>query len=172
MRWSDIGDEDCSVARALSVVGDRWTLLILREAFLRTRRFDDFQARTHAPRPVLAERLKTLVEHDVLERRRYSDHPDRYEYRLTEKGLDLYPVVVSLLRWGDRWMTDTPEPPVQLRHRDCGATMHPELACPSCGEWIEARDIEAIGTRRPKPSAPSRPALRAELGRLRGETVG
>jgi DNA-binding HxlR family transcriptional regulator len=147
MRWSEIGEQHCSVARALSVVGDRWSLLILREAFLRTRRFDDFQARTEAPRPVLAERLKTLVEHDVLERRQYSEHPERYEYRLTEKGLDLYPVVVSLLRWGDRWMTDGDEPPVRLRHRDCGELMHPELACPSCGDWISPRDVEAVGTR-------------------------
>jgi DNA-binding HxlR family transcriptional regulator len=147
MRWSDIAEQDCSIARALSVVGDRWTLLILREAFVRTRRFDDFQARTGAPRPVLAERLKTLVEHDVFERRRYSDHPERYEYRLTEKGLDLYPVVVSLLGWGDRWMTEAAEPPVRLRHRDCGELIHPELACPSCGDWIAPRDIEAVVAR-------------------------
>jgi DNA-binding HxlR family transcriptional regulator len=147
MRWSEIGEQDCSIARALSVVGDRWSLLIMREAFLRTRRFDDFQARTEAPRPVLAERLKTLVEHGVLERRQYSEHPERYEYRLTEKGLDLYPVVVSLLRWGDRWMTEGEEPPVRLRHRDCGELMHPELACPACGDWISPRDIEAVGTR-------------------------
>jgi DNA-binding HxlR family transcriptional regulator len=149
MRWSEIGEQDCSIARALSVVGDRWSLLILREAFLRTRRFDDFQVRTGAPRPVLAERLKTLVEHDVLERRQYSEHPERYEYRLTEKGLDLYPVVVSLLGWGDRWMTDGDEPPVRLRHRDCGDFIHPELACPSCGDWISPRDVEAVGTRSP-----------------------
>lgn len=144
MRWSDIGEQDCSIARALSVVGDRWTLLILREAFLRTRRFDDFQARTGAPRPVLAERLKTLVEHEVLERRRYSDHPERYEYRLTEKGLDLYPVVVSLLSWGDRWMTDAGQPPVKLRHRDCGELIHPELACPACGDGVGPHDIEPV----------------------------
>ena len=141
MRWSDIGDQDCSIARALSVVGDRWTLLVLREAFVRTRRFEDFQEFTGAPRPVLAERLKSLVEHGVLERRRYSERPDRYEYRLTPKGLDLYPVVVSLLRWGDRWMTDGPVP-VELRHRDCGEVVHPELACPSCGEFVGARDME------------------------------
>ncbi len=126
------------------MVGDRWTLLILREAFMRTRRFEDLQARTGAPRPVLSERLKTLVQHGILERRRYSEHPDRYEYRLSPKGLDLYPVVVSLLRWGDRWMDAAEEPPVQLRHRDCGAVMLPELACPACGEWVGARDVEAV----------------------------
>lgn len=148
MRWSEIGDQDCSVARALSVIGDRWTLLVLREAFWRVRRFEDFQARTGAPRQVLAERLKTLVDRGVLERRRYSERPERFEYRLTAKGLDLYPVLISLLRWGDDWMADADEPPpVELRHRNCGATIHPELSCPSCGELLTARDIEAIDHR-------------------------
>jgi len=143
MRWSDIGEQDCSVARALSVIGDRWTMLVLREAFMRTRRFDDFQRNTGAPRPVLADRLRILVDNGVLMRHPYGNHPDRFEYRLTEKGLDLYPVVVSLLRWGDRWMTDQDDPPVQLRHKECGHAMHPELACPECGEWVGARDIAA-----------------------------
>jgi len=144
MRWSQIDQQECSIARALSVVGDRWTMMVLREAFMRTRRFEDFQARTGAPRQILSERLKSLVDDGVLERRKYSERPDRYEYRLTEKGLDLYPVVVSLLRWGDRWMTDRKGAPVALRPRDCGHLMHPELACPECGEWLEARDIEAL----------------------------
>jgi DNA-binding HxlR family transcriptional regulator len=142
VRWSEIAEQDCSIAKALSVVGDRWTLLVLREAFVRTRRFEDFQARTGAPRPVLAERLKTLVEHGVLERRRYSERPDRYEYRLTQKGLGLYPVLVSLMEWGDRWMTDGPAP-VEIRHRACGEIVKPGLACPSCGEFVGPRDMEA-----------------------------
>src|SRR4051794_4921023 len=120
MRWSEIGEQDCSIAQALSIVGDRWTMLILRDAFRRTRRFEDFQARTGAPRPILAERLKTLVDNGVLERQQYSERPDRYEYRLTEKGLALYPVMVSLLRWGDGWLSDGDDPPVELRHRGCG----------------------------------------------------
>jgi DNA-binding HxlR family transcriptional regulator len=144
MRWSDIGSQQCSVARALSVVGDRWTLLVLREAFFRTRRFEDFQARTGAPRPVLAERLRSLVEDGVLERRQYSERPDRFEYRLTEKGVDLYPVLVSLLRWGDRWMAGDAELPITLRHRSCGQIIEPELTCPACGESITARDMEAL----------------------------
>jgi DNA-binding HxlR family transcriptional regulator len=147
MRWSEIDQHDCSVARALSVVGDRWTMLVLKEAFMRARRFEDFQARTGAPRPVLAERLKALVDDGVLERRQYSERPDRFEYRLTEKGRDLYPVVVSLLRWGDRWMTGKAGPPVELKHRACGHTMYPELACPHCGEWLGARDMEATSRR-------------------------
>ncbi len=144
VRWSEIGTQNCSVARALSVVGDRWTLLVLREAFYRTRRFEDFQARTGAPRPVLAERLRSLVEDGVLEKRQYSDRPDRYEYRLTERGIDLYPVLVALLRWGDRWMADDAELPITLRHRSCGQIVQPELTCPACGERVTARDMEAL----------------------------
>lgn len=147
MRWSEIDQQDCSIAQALSIVGDRWTMMVLREAFMRVRRFEDFQAFTGAPRPVLAERLKTLVENGVLERRRYSERPDRYEYRLTEKGLDLWPVMVSLLRWGDRWLSDKKGPPVELRHKGCGSVVHPELACPDCGEWLGARDMEATASR-------------------------
>jgi len=147
MRWSEIDQQDCSVAQTLSVVGDRWTMLVLREAFMRTRRFEDLQARTGAPRPVLAERLKVLVDNGVLERRLYSERPDRFEYRLTEKGRDLYPVVVSLLSWGDRWMSGRIGPPVELRHKGCGHVMLPELACPECGEWLGARDVEAAATR-------------------------
>jgi DNA-binding HxlR family transcriptional regulator len=143
MRWSEIDQQDCSVAQALSVVGDRWTMLILKEAFMRVRRFEDFQERTGAPRPVLAERLKALVDDGVLEKRRYSERPDRFEYRLTEKGLDLWPVLISLLRWGDKWMTGREGPPVEVRHKACGHAIHPELACPECGDWLEASDMEA-----------------------------
>ena len=96
---------------------------------------------------MLAERLKVLVDNGVLERRLYSERPDRFEYRLTEKGRDLYPVVVSLLSWGDRWMSGRIGPPVELRHKGCGHVMLPELACPECGEWLGARDVEAAATR-------------------------
>jgi DNA-binding HxlR family transcriptional regulator len=147
MRWSEIDQQDCSVAQALSVVGDRWTMLILKEAFMRVRRFEDFQERTGAPRPILAERLKTLVDDGVLEKRLYSERPDRFEYRLTEKGRDLWPVLISLLRWGDRWMTGRNGPPVEIRHRACGHAIHPELACPECGEWLTAADMQATPRR-------------------------
>jgi DNA-binding HxlR family transcriptional regulator len=143
MRWSQIGDQDCSVAKTLSVIGDRWTMLVLREAFMRTRRFDDFQRATGAPRPVLSSRLAALVDEGVLERVPYGANGARHEYRLTEKGLDLYPVIVSLLSWGDRWMPDESGPPVELRHKGCGSVMHPDLACPECGEWLDARDVSA-----------------------------
>ena len=149
MRWSEIDSQDCSVAQALSVVGERWTLLILREAFMRVRRFEDFQELTGAPRAVLADRLKALVDEGVLETRQYSERPDRFEYRLTEKGIDLYPVLIALVRWGDRWMSGRQGPPVEIRHKECGHVVHPELACPACGEWVGARDMEATA-RRPR----------------------
>lgn len=143
MRWSEIGDQRCSVARTLSVIGERWTLLVLREAFLRTRRFDDFQRLTGAPRPILADRLRTLVEQGILERRPYGTHPDRHEYRLTRKGLDLYSVIVSLMEWGDRWMPDALGPPVTLEHATCGHEITPALTCPQCGERVIAREMRA-----------------------------
>jgi DNA-binding HxlR family transcriptional regulator len=141
MRWDEIGGVHCSVARALSVIGDRWTLLVLREAFLRTRRFEDFQRHLGVTRHLLAGRLRKLVNAGILERVPYQEKPSRYEYRLTEKGRDLYPVIVSLLRWGDRWMADEQGPPLVLLHKKCGHRMHPTLACPDCGEPIEPRDV-------------------------------
>ncbi|MBV8984325.1 MAG: helix-turn-helix transcriptional regulator, partial [Acidimicrobiia bacterium] len=124
MRWSEIDQQDCSVAQALSIVGDRWTLLILRDAFMRVRRFEDFLESTGAPRPVLSERLKTLVDNGVLEKQQYSERPDRFEYRLTEMGLDLWPVLISLLRWGDKWEAGKAGPPVEVRHKGCGHVIH------------------------------------------------
>jgi len=148
VRWSDIGETTCSVARALSVVGDRWTLLVLRDAFLGVRRFEDFQADLGTSRHRLADRLRKLVAHDVLERVPYATRPPRYEYRLTEKGRDLYPVVVSLTRWGDRWMAGRHGPPVRLVHRGCGREVMPALTCPACAAPVSARDMEA----RPGPA--------------------
>jgi len=156
MRWNEIGDLTCSVARALSVVGDRWSLLVLRDAFLGIRRFEDFERDLGASRHRLADRLKKLVRHGILERVRYQAHPPRFEYRLTEKGKDLYPVVVSLTKWGDRWMAGKAGPPIELVHKSCGRMAMPRLACPECGEAVSARDMvarpgPALRRRHPKP---------------------
>lgn len=148
MRWRDIGGVPCSVARTLSVVGDRWTLLVLRDCFLGVRRFDDFQARLGATSHVLADRLRKLVEAGVLDRVPYQERPPRFEYRLTEKGRDLYPVIAALVRWGDRWMAGDDGPPLELRHRPCGHRTTPELACSECGEPLDPRDLEV----RPGPA--------------------
>src|SRR5438093_5787947 len=119
MRRTRFADMHCSVARSLDVVGEWWTLLVLRDAFRGVRRFEDFQRDLGIARNVLSDRLQTLVDHGILERRRYSDRPPRDEYRLTAKGLDLYPVIVGLLQWGDKWAADD-GPPVILRHKACG----------------------------------------------------
>lgn len=143
MRWRDVGGVTCSVARALSVVGDRWTLLILRDAFRRVRRFEDFQRGIGITRHRLADRLGKLVREGVMERVRYQERPPRYEYKLTAKGRDLYPVVVSLVGWGDRWMAGDDGPPIELVHRDCGRVIAPVLACPHCHSHVTAHDMDA-----------------------------
>ncbi|MAC35629.1 MAG: transcriptional regulator [Haliea sp.] len=142
MRWSDIDKQFCSVARALSVVGERWTLLILRDAFLGTRRFEQFQHNLGITRHRLSERLGKLVEQGVLVRVPYSERPLRHEYRLTRKGLALYPVLMSLSRWGDEWMADERGAPLEYVHRRCGKRTHPQLSCSECGETLRPEHVQ------------------------------
>jgi DNA-binding HxlR family transcriptional regulator len=141
MKWDEIGDIRCSVARTLSVVGDRWTLLIVRDAFLGVRRFEQFQSDLGLTRHLLTDRLRKLVEHGIFLRVAYQEKPTRYEYRLTEKGIDLYPILLSIVRWGDNWMADKDGPPMLYVHRGCGRVAMPTLHCPDCGEPVSARDI-------------------------------
>lgn len=143
MRWNEIGDVPCSVARTLSVIGDRWTLLVLRDAFLRTRRFEDFQRHLGVTRHLLADRLRKLVASGILDKVAYQQRPVRHEYVLTPKGRDLYPVIVSLVSWGDRWMAGEEGPPLALVHKGCGHRMSPALVCPECGEPVGPRDVTA-----------------------------
>jgi DNA-binding HxlR family transcriptional regulator len=133
---------DCSVARTLEVVGERWSLLILRNAFYGVRRFDDFQRGLGIARNILANRLSALVDHGVFDRHQYQDRPLRYEYRLTDKGRDLLPVVLAMMRWGDRWTSDA-EPPVTLTHTTCGKITHPRVTCDHCGEALDLRTVQA-----------------------------
>lgn len=144
MKWKDVDTLPCSIARSLSVVGDRWTLLILRSAFLRTRRFDDFQKQIGLTRHRLTDRLTRLVELGVLEKRPYQQRPVRHEYRLTEKGRDLYPLLLALVRWGDKWMDDGRGPPVLHQHKTCGHLFHPETVCSECHAPIDPRDVTPI----------------------------
>ena len=141
MRRTSFAAMDCSVAQSLEVVGEWWSLLILRDSFQGVRRFDDFQRRLGIARNVLTERLQRLVDEGILERRRYQTNPERFEYRLTEKGLDLYPVIIGLMRWGDKWAWGEQGPPVILTHKVCGHDVTPVLACPECGEETSARDM-------------------------------
>jgi DNA-binding HxlR family transcriptional regulator len=144
MRWAEIADSRCSIARALSVVGDRWTLLLIREAFLGARRFEDYRENTGAARHLVSERLSLLVEQGVLDRVQYQDRPVRFEYTLTDKGKDLYPVILSLLAWGDRWMAHKDGPSLALVHQPCGATLTPQLRCPRCARRIDPSDTRHV----------------------------
>ena len=133
----------CSVARTLEVVGERWTLLILRDAFSGVRRFDDFQRNLGIARNVLNTRLQRLVEAGLLERRRYQERPERYEYRLTERGKDLWPTLVALMQWGDRHAAGADGPPTVVRHRGCGGVMTDRRICADCGAELGLRDVVA-----------------------------
>lgn len=134
--------QNCSVARALEVIGERWTVLIIRDAFLGVRRFEDFQRDLGLSRGVLTDRLNRLLEAGIFERRLYQERPERHEYRLTEKGRDLWPVTVALLRWGDRYYAEQ-GPPRLVLHRDCGGEVTERLTCAKCGAELTARDVEA-----------------------------
>src|ERR1700691_1826285 len=136
----------CSVARSLEIVGEKWALLAVREVFLGNRRFDEMVRQTGAPRDTLAARLRTLVGSGILERRQYSEHPARYEYRLTAAGRALDPVIVSLPRWGDEHLAGDDGPPLVLEHR-CGHPLVARLVCDACGDPIEARDTRPLTAR-------------------------
>jgi len=143
MRAADLAEQNCSVARPAAILGDRWILVILRQAFSGMKRFEDFQSSLGISRSLLSDRLGRLVDAGILRREPYKDEVrTRYRYRLTEMGLDLYPVLMALREWGDRYMADE-GPPVRIRHRDCGGEPTLELRCDRCGEAVGARDAEA-----------------------------
>jgi DNA-binding HxlR family transcriptional regulator len=134
--------QNCSIAKSLELVGERWTMLVLREAFSGRRRFDEMAEDLNIARNVLTNRLQRLVEEDVLRKVRYQERPERFEYRLTEKGLDLWPVLIALMRFGDRYYAPD-GPPVLLAHKDCGGAVDGHLTCERCGARLTARDVRA-----------------------------
>jgi DNA-binding HxlR family transcriptional regulator len=141
VRVADFANQPCNVARPIALLGDAWTLLVLRQAFMGTRRFDDFQRALDVSRPLLAERLRKLVEAGILRREPYRDKVrTRDQYRLTEKGLDLYPVLMALRAWYDKHEADG-EPIAIYRHRDCGGLTEVVHRCTECGEPLTARDV-------------------------------
>jgi DNA-binding HxlR family transcriptional regulator len=154
--WADLSMENCSIARTLQIVGEKWTLLVLRDAFNGIRRFEDLQTRLGVARQVLADRLERLVSEGILERRPYREpgQRTRHEYRLTEKGLALHPALVALMQWGDRYVADVEGPPVVLTHRDCGAPIHVTLTCDD-GHAVESPRRVTVN---PGPGAKVRPA--------------
>lgn len=144
MQWNELAEQNCSMSRTLSVVGDRWTLLILRDCFLKVRKFDDFQARLGIGRPILSDRLQKLVDSFVLTKVVYQQNPTRYEYRLTQKGLDLYPVIIAIVHWGDVHMSGKKGRPLLHRHKACGHEFTPVQVCSECGEALDPRGVEVL----------------------------
>jgi DNA-binding HxlR family transcriptional regulator len=142
MKWNELAEETCSVARSVAVIGDRWTLMILRDCFLGVRRFEDFERRLRISRGVIAERLKHLVDEGVLWKEAYQDRPVRHEYRLTDKGLALHPVIMAIVHWGDVHYAGEAGPPLLHRHKGCGCDFAPVTICSECGEPVGARDVE------------------------------
>jgi DNA-binding HxlR family transcriptional regulator len=134
-------DQECSLARALEVVGERWTLLIVRDALLGLRRFEEFHGSLAVARNVLSARLVRLFEYGVLERVRYQERPDRYEYRLTARGVDLAPAVIALMQWGDRHFAPPEGPPRLIDHAGCGAPIEAGLTCPDCARTVHPVEL-------------------------------
>ena len=165
MRWNELSEENCSMARTVSVIGDRWTLLILRDCFLRVRRFEDFQERLGITRPILASRLKKLVDEFVLVKVPYQQRPLRYEYRLTQKGLDLYPIVMAIVHWGDVHMAGKKGRPLLHTHHLCGKDFDPVMVCSECGEPLVAE-----AGPRPSRARRQRPATSAAGDRSPGRS--
>src|SRR5580658_2550 len=143
MERKSFANMDCSVAQCLEVIGEWWSMLILRDAFMGVTRFEDFQRRLGISRNILQNRLTTLVDAGVLVRVPYSEHPPRDDYRLTDKGRDLWPVLTAMRRWGDRHAAPS-GPPVQILHKASGPVAEPELVCSPCSQRVGPRDFKAV----------------------------
>ena len=146
-------DMHCSVAQCLEVVGEWWSLLIVRDVFLGVTRFDRLQERLGISRNILQQRLNRMVDADVLQKVPYSEHPPRYDYRLTSKGRDLWPVLTAMRQWGDRYAAPD-GPPVQMVHKGCGKVAHAVMTCSGCGQRITARDVRQVAGGRNRSSEP------------------
>lgn len=146
MRWLEYDTGNCSIQRTLAVIGEKWTLLVLRDAFNGVRRFDQIRDHVGISDAVLSDRLRKLVAAGVLEASPYreSGRRTRHEYRLTTKGLDLYPALIALLNWGDRYCADPQGPSVVVRHRDCGEQVEAAVLCASGHRLDSARDGSAF----------------------------
>ena len=155
MEWHEYSAENCGIARGLDIVGRPWALLVIRELFLGIRRFDDILARLGASRPVLAARLRELVDAGIVRRVPYREpgQRERHEYRLTDRGIELYPILTALREWGDRHAIDG-EPSVVVRHGDCGAPVSTVLRCANGHDHLTIRDVHA----EPGPGARRRSA--------------
>jgi DNA-binding HxlR family transcriptional regulator len=143
VKRTDTSAWPCTIARSVNVLGDHWNLLIIRQACLGTRRFDDFQAALGTGRNILSQRLTLLVDEGLLTRVPYQDNPPRHEYRLTPKGREVYPILAAMAAWGDRWLTGTEGTPLVLHHTRCEHDMHAVVVCSECAEPLDVRDVRA-----------------------------
>jgi DNA-binding HxlR family transcriptional regulator len=143
MERKSFSEMDCSVAQCLEVVGEWWSMLIIRDTFMGVTRFEDFQRRLGISRNILRDRLNSLVDSGVLVRVPYSEHPPRDDYRLTQKGRDLWPIITAMRQWGDQYAAPN-GPPVEVIHRSCGQASHFETSCAWCGERVTYRNVHAV----------------------------
>jgi DNA-binding HxlR family transcriptional regulator len=158
MERKSFSEMHCSVAQCLEIVGEWWSLLIIRDVFLGVTRFDEMQERLGISRNVLNQRLARLVSAGVLVKVPYSEHPPRYDYRLTDKGRDLWPVITAMRQWGDQYAAPD-GPPMELIHKSCGHVSEATMVCSECGEPLRARDVRAVpgpGAVEPLIPTPSR----------------
>lgn len=166
-------DQFCSIARALEVIGQRWSVLIVRDVFLGRHRFDELCASTGITRSMLTARLGHLVEQGVLQRQRYQSRPERFEYHLTEKGRALLPVLAHLMLWGDRYYGEPDGPPLLLEHRDCGGHPQDRLRCDRCDAELAGNDMQARPTgRHPTARINTTASIRPSPGSLRKNGPG
>jgi DNA-binding HxlR family transcriptional regulator len=142
MKRTQFAGQPCAVARTMDIVGELWAFMIIRNVFLGVRRFEGLRANLGISRKVLAERLELLVERGILERRPYHDRPPRHEYRLTPMGVDLFPVLMALARWGNRWLTGERGAPIEFVHRKCGHVTQARVVCNVCGEDLGAHNVQ------------------------------
>jgi DNA-binding HxlR family transcriptional regulator len=141
MRWDETSTQTCSIAKSTSIFGDRWTLLILRQILMRIGKFSDIQQALGITKHRLTDRLNRLIEDKVIYKHLYDKTYNRYEYRLTEKGTDLYQIFIAIGQWGDKWESDSDGPPIEYIHNDCGHVANPALCCTCCGEKLTASNI-------------------------------
>ncbi|MGH7898816.1 MAG: winged helix-turn-helix transcriptional regulator [Candidatus Binatia bacterium] len=164
MKRTSFANWPCSIARTVDLLGDWWTPLVLRETFYGVSRFEEMQRTLGIGRNVLTERLQRLVGAGVLERRKYQDRPERFEYHLTEMGRDLFPVLAAMITWGDKWLDRGLGAPVTLEHSTCRRQTRAQVVCAECGQPLELGDVRAeLGPGFP-PRLASHPRVQARFG--------
>ncbi|HEX7854870.1 MAG TPA: helix-turn-helix domain-containing protein [Sphingobium sp.] len=176
MQWSGLAQENCSIARTISIIGDRWTMLILRDAFAGAKRFEEFQHGLGLSRAILTDRLSKLIDNFILTKIAYRQSPVRYEYQLTSKGEALFPIILTMAQWGDSYMRGPEGRPTLVVHLHCHTAIDARLVCPDCGEEVNSRSIEvfrgpasqdtALPTLPPSVKSGS-PAIQIEIDKVR-----